>query len=143
MTTSNKMRTILASVMLSSASIALIAPVPANAANPWSVPFLGRTPSGPVTCTNQSNVTITGKQFVGIGDDQSSIRITNCHNVVIAANDFKDDAQPITIVNSTAVEISWNRYQNITGPYQRNGTNRANFTQWVSSWADQSTTTKV
>ncbi len=130
---SNRMRGIPAGVISLLASIVLIAPVPANADNPWSVPFLGRTPSGPVTCNNQSNVTISGKQFVGIGDDQSAIRITNCHNVVITANDFKDDAQPITIVNSTNVEISWNRYQNITGPYQRNGTNRANFTQWVSS----------
>lgn len=107
--------------------------VPAYTNTPWSVPFLSRTPSGPVTCNGQSNVVISGKKFVSIGKDQSAIRITNCRNVLITANDFKDDAQPITIVNSTNVEISWNRYQNITGPHERNGTNRANFTQWVSS----------
>lgn len=101
--------------------------------NPWSVPFLEREPSGPITCNGQSNVTINGKEFVGIGNDQSSIRITNCHNVIITANDFKDVAQPITVENSTNVKITWNRYQNITGPHQRNGSNRANFTQWVNS----------
>jgi hypothetical protein len=110
-----------------------LASVPTYADTPWSVPFLSRTPSGPVTCNGQSNVVISGKQFVGIGNDQSAIRITNCRNVLITANDFKDDAQSITVVNSTNVEISWNRYQNITGPHERNGTNRANFTQWVSS----------
>ncbi|MGF7234508.1 MAG: hypothetical protein ACQSGP_06075 [Frankia sp.] len=53
--------------------------------------------------------------------------------MVITANDFKDVAQPITVENSTNVEISYNRYQNITGPHDRNGSNRGNFTQWVGS----------
>ncbi len=108
-------------------------PTPPSPGSPWSVPFLSRTSSGPITCNGQSNVTISGKQFVNIGSDRSSIRITNCNNVVITANDFKDVAQAVTVEDSTNVTISWNRYQNITGPHQRNGTNRANFTQWVNS----------
>jgi hypothetical protein len=107
--------------------------IPAGKPAPWAVPFLSRTPSGAIDLSNQSNVTISGKKFVGIGNDVSAIRLTNCSNVVITANDFKDCCQPITVVNSTNVEISWNRYQNITGPHARNGTNRANFTQWIST----------
>lgn len=100
----------------------------------WSVPFGDRPASSSVTCDGQSNVTISGKSFSGIGDDTSAVRISNCHNVRIIGNDFLNDAQPITVTNSTNVEIGWNRYRNITGPHERNGSNRANFTQWVSSF---------
>lgn len=105
-----------------------------GAAGEWSVPFGDRPESSAVTCDGQSNVTISGKFFTGIGDDTSAIRISNCHNVRIIGNDFLDDAQPITVTNSTDVEIGWNRYRNITGPHERNGSNRANFTQWVNSF---------
>ena len=102
--------------------------------SPWAVPFMGRTASAALNISNQSNVTISGKQFQSIGSDVSSIRITNCQNVLITACDFKDDCQPITVYDSTNVEISWCRYQNITGPSARNGSNRGNFTQWVNTF---------
>lgn len=130
----NSIRGAFVSAILVVASVAVVMPAPTQAVNPWSVPFLGRTPSGPVVCNGQSNVTISGKQFVGVGNNQSAVRIANCHNVVIATNDFMDVAQPITVINSTNVEISWNRYRNIIGPHRRNGSNQANFTQWVSSY---------
>jgi hypothetical protein len=101
--------------------------------SPWDVPFLSRTPSGAISITGRSNVTISGKQFVNIGNDVSSIRITRCSGVLITACDFDTDCQPITIDTCTNVEISWCRYHNITGPHARTGANRANFTQWIST----------
>jgi hypothetical protein len=103
-------------------------------ADPWATPFLARSSSGPISLTGQSDVTISGKRFQGIGNDQSCIRLTGCHRVLITECDFADIAQCITVQDCTDVEISWCRYRNITGPHQRNGSNRANFTQWVDSW---------
>ena len=37
------------------------------------------------------------------------------------------------MTDSTDVTIEYNRYRNITGPHERNGSNRGNFTQWVRS----------
>jgi hypothetical protein len=104
-----------------------------HSSSPWSVPFLARTPSGPIRISNRSNVVISGKEFVNLGSDVEAIRIENSHNITIRANDFKNVAQGITVYNSTNVVIEWNRYQNILGPHERDGSNRGNFTQWVNS----------
>lgn len=101
---------------------------------PWGIPFGGRVSSSAIALTNQSNVTIRGKGFGSIGNDVSSIQLVGCNNILITECDFTDCCQPITVVNSTNVEIRWCRYKNITGPHARNGTHRANFTQWDNSF---------
>lgn len=98
----------------------------------WAVPFMGRPSSSAVSLTGQSNITIRNKAFNAIGSNVSSIRLTNCSNVVIEACDFRDCCQPITCDTCTNIEIRWCRYKNITGPHARDGNNRANFTQWVN-----------
>lgn len=105
-----------------------------NTNEPWAVPFGTRTSSGALSYTGQSNLVISGKHFEGIGSDVSSIRLTNCSNVLITECDFKDCCQPITVYDSTNITISWCRYKNITGPHERNGSNRADFTQWVNTF---------
>ncbi|WP_375405707.1 right-handed parallel beta-helix repeat-containing protein [uncultured Amnibacterium sp.] len=76
---------------------------------------------------------MSGKTFKAIGNDTPAITIRNCHNVRIVQNDFIDDAEPIFVTDSTDVTIEYNRYRNIAGPHERNGSNRGNFTQWVNS----------
>ncbi|WP_297342762.1 right-handed parallel beta-helix repeat-containing protein [Amnibacterium sp.] len=99
-----------------------------------STAAFGSGPSSPaVTCNGKSHVTISGLTFSGIGNDVPAITIRNCSDVTITQNDFLDDAEPIYVVNSTDVTITSNRYRNITGPYQRNGSHRGNFTQWENS----------
>lgn len=99
----------------------------------FTAAFGSRPSSAAVTCNGKSHVTISGLSFSGIGNDVPAITIRNCSDVTITQNDFIDDAEPIYVVNSTDVTISSNRYRNITGPYQRNGSHRGNFTQWESS----------
>jgi hypothetical protein len=53
---------------------------------------------------------------------------------VIENNDFIDVAEPIYVYGSRNITIRGNRYRNITGPYQRNGSHRGNFTQWDHSF---------
>lgn len=107
----------------------------APSSSQWGAAFGSRpVTSTPVNCNGQSNVTISGHTFKSIGNDTPSITINNCTNVTVMGNDFVDDTEPIYVVNSKNVTISWNRYQNITGPHTRNGSNRGNFTQWVNSF---------
>lgn len=100
----------------------------------FTAAFGTRPESGIVNCSGRSGVTITGLSFEGIGNDQPAITIMNCHDVVISQNDFIDDTEPIYVQDSTNVTITANRYRNITGPYQRNGSHRGNFTQWQNSF---------
>lgn len=88
-------------------------PPPSTGSNPWSVPFLGRTPSGQIVLRNQSNVTISGKQFVNLPRGQDAIVIENCTNVTITGNDFSGNTGNIYALNSRNVTVTWNRYQNV------------------------------
>ncbi len=98
--------------------------------DPWSVPFLGRTPSGQIHLTNCSNVTISGKQFVNIADD--AIIIENCNNVTITGNDFSGDVGAIYALNSTNVTVTWNRFQNIGNGTI--GSGHSNYIQFNNTW---------
>jgi hypothetical protein len=94
------------------------------------VPFLSRPQSGPIRYNgNCNNLVIENKTFRDLGANVEAIRLENCNNVVIRANDFARVAQAITVWNSTNVRIEWNRYQDILGPHARVGLNRANFAQ--------------
>jgi hypothetical protein len=112
-------------------------PTPRPASTPWSVAFLARKPSGPIVISGRSNVVISGKQFVNLGAGVSAIRIEHSHHVTITANDFKNVAEGIMVLDSTDVVITWNRYENITGPHERTGANVGNFTQWEASWGGE------
>lgn len=96
--------------------------------------FGSRPASGAVGCQGQSGVTISGHTFRGIASPTPAITIVDCHDVTIEANDFIDVAEPIYVRDSTNVTIEWNRYQNITGPHERDGSHRGNFTQWENSF---------
>jgi hypothetical protein len=107
-------------------------PAPSAGADPWSVPFLSRTGSGPIRKTGGcDNLVIEDRTFKDLGADVEAIHLENCTNVTIRANDFARVAQAITILNSTNVRIEWNRYLDILGPHERVGRNRANFVQLV------------
>jgi hypothetical protein len=96
------------------------------------VPFLGRPNSGAIRKTSGcDNLVIEGRTFKDLGPDVEAIRLENCNNVTIRANDFARVAQAITVINSTNVRIEWNRYLDILGPNARVGKNRANFVQLV------------
>ncbi len=105
------------------------APTPAPA-NPWSTPFLSRTPSGQIHLRNCSNVTISGYEFVGIADD--AIIIEGCHNVTITANDFSGDVGGIYALNSTNVTVTWNRFRNIGNGTI--GSGHSNYVQFNNTW---------
>jgi parallel beta-helix repeat protein len=94
------------------------------------VPFLGRTPSGPIHLTNCSNVTVSGKQFVNIDDD--AIVIEGCNNVTITGNDFSGDVGAVYAINSTNVTITWNRFQNIGDGTI--GSGHSNYVQFNNTW---------
>jgi hypothetical protein len=79
----------------------------------WAVPFLGRTPSGQVTVNGQTNVTISGKQFVNLPTGEDAIVVSNSSNVTITANDFSGNTGDIYVVDSTNVTVTWNRYRNV------------------------------
>ena len=110
------------------------APTPTAAAD---VPFGSRPASKAVTCNRGFGMTISGHTFRDIRDDTPAISILGCTNVVIEDNDFIGDAEPIYVQGSTNVIIRRNRYQNITGPHERNGSHRGNFTQWDNSFGGQ------
>ena len=61
----------------------------------------------------QSNVTISGKQFVNLPADQVAIVIENSSNVTVTANDFSGDVGAVLAVDSTNITVTWNRYRNI------------------------------
>jgi len=102
-------------------------PVPGD---PWSVPFGTRPASGPLAYNGNCPSVIEGKMFRDLGANVVAIRIENCSNVTIRGNDFINVAEGIYALNSSNVNIIDNRYQNITGPYERVGLNRANFVQF-------------
>ena len=77
------------------------------------MPFLGRTPSGPLVVEGQSNVTISGKQFVNLPAGEVAITVANSHDVTITANDFSGNTGDIYVVDSTNVTVTWNRYRNV------------------------------
>jgi hypothetical protein len=100
--------------------------------NPWSVPFLGRTPSGVLTVDGQSNVTVTGKQFQNLGDGVVALVISNSNNVTVTANDFDNTTGGIYCINSTNVTITWNRFRNIGN--NTIGSGHSNYIQFNNCW---------
>jgi hypothetical protein len=100
-----------------------VAPTPAPTAtpqptlaptSPWSVPFLARTPSGPIVINGQNNVTISGLQFQNLGSSHpNAIVIQNSSNVTVTANDFDNVIGAILAIDSTNITVTWNRYRNI------------------------------
>ena len=98
--------------------------------DPWSVPFLNKTPSDKIHLMNCSDVTITGKQFVNIAD--VAIIVEQCNNVTITGNDFSNVVGGIFILDSTNVTVTWNRYENIgDGTF---GSGHSNFVQFAKSF---------
>jgi hypothetical protein len=79
--------------------------------NSWSVPFLGRTPSGQVVINGQKNVTISGLQFQNL--TVVAIVVSNSSNVTVTANDFDNVVGGILVIDSTNVTVTWNRFRNI------------------------------
>ena len=128
-----------AAALGASVVVALIAnpgrPLPlAPLLNGFGVSFGSRPVSDAVGCEGRSGVTISGHTFRGIGSPVPAITIVGCHDVTIEGNDFIDVAEPIYVRDSTNVTIVWNRYRNITGPHERDGSHRGNFTQWENSF---------
>ena len=82
-----------------------------KAAEPNSVPFLGRTPSGPVYIIGQSNVTISGKQFTNL--TTGAVYIENSSNITITDNDFSNVKHAILAIGSRNVTITRNRFRSV------------------------------
>jgi len=105
---------------------------PPAGGSPWSVPFLGRTPSGALVISGQSNVTISGKQFTNFASGTVAIVISNSSNITITGNDFANVTGAIYAVNSTNVTVTWNRFQNIGNGTI--GSGHSNYVQFNNTW---------
>ena len=92
--------------------------------------FLGRPASGQIHLNGCRNIVIEDHSFADLGADVEAIRLRNCDGVTIRNNDFARVTQAITVIDSTNVRIEWNRYEDILGPHERVGQNRANFVQF-------------
>ena len=103
-------------------------PVPLPS-DPWSVPFLNRTPSDSMHLVDCTDETISGMQFVNIAN--VAIIIERCNNVTITANDFSNVVGGIYVLDSTNVTITWNRYENIGDGTI--GSGHSNFVQFNKS----------
>jgi hypothetical protein len=107
-------------------------PIPPLAGDPWVTPFLDRPISEPIRHQGDcDNLLIEGLAFEDLGPGVEAIHLEDCDNVVIRANDFARVSQAITVLDSTRVRVEYNRYEDILGPHERNGTHRANFVQFV------------
>lgn len=105
---------------------------PPTSGSPWDVPFLSRPTSGRIYKSGGCDgIVIENRTFKDLGDNVEAIHLAGCNGVTIRANDFARVSQAITIVDSTNVRIEWNRYQDILGPHERDGSHRANFVQLV------------
>jgi len=102
------------------------------AADVWSVAFGSRPGSGPISLRDCRDVVIENRTFRDLGANVIAIRLERCTNVTIRANDFINVSEGVYAVASSNIRIIDNRYQNITGPYERVGLNRANFVQFDS-----------
>jgi nitrous oxidase accessory protein NosD len=102
-------------------------------------PALGSRPSSgslAYTAGNCPTGPIENRTFRDLGSNVIAIRISGCDGVVIRDNDFINVSQGIYITGGADDwHVTGNRYQNITGPYERVGLNRANFIQ-VNGTAD-------
>lgn len=107
-------------------------PFPTLSGDPWAAPFLSRPVSGPIRLVGDcDHLLIENLSFADLGADVEAIHLERCDDVVIRANDFARVAQAITVMDSTNVRIEWNRYEDIVGPHERDGSHRANFVQFV------------
>lgn len=102
-------------------------PVPGDA---WAVAFGTRPTSGALSYNGNCPSVIEGRTFRDLGTNVVAIRIENCSNVTVRANDFINVSEVVYAVDSSNIIVIDNRYQNITGPYERVGLNRANFVQF-------------
>lgn len=122
--------TLLVGLGLSAATNPETIPDPGPPADPWSIPFLTRPPSGPIRLVGCRDVVIENRSFKDLGPGVEAIHLQDCQNVTIRDNDFARVAQAITAVDSTNISVEWNRYEGILGPSERDGSYRANFVQF-------------
>lgn len=103
-----------------------------TATPPTGTPAFGTRPSSGALSYSGSNcpAVIENKTFRDLGADVIAIRLENCTNVTIRDVDFINVSEGVYALNSANINIERARYQNITGPYERVGKNRANLVQF-------------
>lgn len=89
-------------------------PPPPPPSTPWSVPFLGRTPSSALVISNRNGgPPISGLQFQGLSG--VALILQNCQNLTVTANDFDTCVGGIFTLNCQNITLTWNRFHEIGG----------------------------
>jgi len=96
-----------------------------------AIPMGSRPASGPLAFSgNNCPAVIENRTFRDLGANVIAIRIENCANVTIRDVDFINVSEGVYAIDSANIRVERTRYQNITGPHERVGLNRANLVQF-------------
>ncbi|HEX7099346.1 MAG TPA: right-handed parallel beta-helix repeat-containing protein [Acidimicrobiia bacterium] len=94
-------------------------------------PFMSYESSGPIILDGESGVTIEGYSFDNLTWPDRPITLMNCSDITIRYCDSRRCSMGIVYaVNCHDITVEYCRVENITGPYERTGANRANFYQF-------------
>lgn len=99
-------------------------------AGDWPDPFMSYPASQPIRLVGVRDRVIEHLAFDGLAWPAQPIVLDNCDNVTIRRVDFRRSSIGVYAVNSRNITIEYCRAENITGPSERTGANRANFYQF-------------
>lgn len=104
-------------------------PVDPPAGDPWAVTFATRPPAPARTIRGATDLLIENVTVRDTAPNAESFRLEGVRGGLIRGIDLQNVPQGFTLYDCHDVIIEWVRYDNIVGPYMREGRNRANLIQ--------------